>query len=461
MSFQQFLLILKARRWAVLSILLLTVATTVAVSLILPKQYSASTEVVIDVRSPDPIAGIVLPGLITPGYMATQVDIVQSDRVAGRVVKLLRLDQNPGVQQEWRDATEGRGTIQSWLIELLKKKLEVKPSRESNVISIGFTGTDPRFAAAVANAFAQAYLETTLELKVEPARQYAAWFGERSTTLRGGLEKAQARLSQYQREHGIVAADERLDVENARLAELSSQLVVVEAQATETASRQRQAKGGTENLPEVLQNPLVQGMKADVARQEAKLNELAGQLGKNHPQYQRTADELQTLHKKLDAEMKQVASGIGTSNRINQQREGELRSALAAQKAKVMSIKNQRDELAVLQREVENAQRAYDAVAQRLTQTSLESQTQQTNVVVLTPAVEPIEPSSPKLLLNSLLAVFLGTLLGVGCALLLETLSRRVRSAEDLAQALGLPVLGVLEPTRAARRWFGRATRAA
>ncbi|HCX33926.1 MAG TPA: chain length determinant protein EpsF [Rhodocyclaceae bacterium] len=461
MSFQQFLLILKARRWAVLSILLLTVATTVAVSLILPKQYSASTEVVIDVRSPDPIAGIVLPGLITPGYMATQVDIVQSDRVAGRVVKLLRLDQNPGVQQEWRDATEGRGTIQSWLIELLKKKLEVKPSRESNVISIGFTGTDPRFAAAVANAFAQAYLETTLELKVEPARQYAAWFGERSTTLRGGLEKAQARLSQYQREHGIVAADERLDVENARLAELSSQLVVVQAQATETASRQRQAKGGTENLPEVLQNPLVQGMKADVARQEAKLNELAGQLGKNHPQYQRTADELQTLHKKLDAEMKQVASGIGTSNRINQQREGELRSALAAQKAKVMSIKNQRDELAVLQREVENAQRAYDAVAQRLTQTSLESQTQQTNVVVLTPAVEPIEPSSPKLLLNSLLAVFLGTLLGVGCALLLETLSRRVRSAEDLAQALGLPVLGVLEPTRAARRWFGRATRAA
>ena len=461
MSFQQFLLILKARRWAVLSILLLTVATTVAVSLILPKQYSASTEVVIDVRSPDPIAGIVLPGLITPGYMATQVDIVQSDRVAGRVVKLLRLDQNPGVQQEWRDATEGRGTIQSWLIELLKKKLEVKPSRESNVISIGFTGTDPRFAAAVANAFAQAYLETTLELKVEPARQYAAWFGERSTTLRGGLEKAQARLSQYQREHGIVGADERLDVENARLAELSSQLVVVQAQATETASRQRQAKGGTENLPEVLQNPLVQGMKADVARQEAKLNELAGQLGKNHPQYQRTADELQTLHKKLDAEMKQVASGIGTSNRINQQREGELRSALAAQKAKVMSIKNQRDELAVLQREVENAQRAYDAVAQRLTQTSLESQTQQTNVVVLTPAVEPIEPSSPKLLLNSLLAVFLGTLLGVGCALLLETLSRRVRSAEDLAQALGLPVLGVLEPTRAARRWFGRATRAA
>ncbi len=457
MTFQQFLLILRARLGVIVLILLVTVATTVAVSLVLPSQYTATTAVVIDVKSPDPIAGVVLPGMITPGYMATQVDIVQSDRVAARVVSLLQLARNAAVQQEWRDATQGRGTIESWLIELLKKKLDVKPSRESNVVSISFTGTDPRFAAAVANGFAQAYLETNLELKVEPARQYAAWFRERTGTLRGDLEKAQAKLSQYQREHGIVAADERLDVENARLAELSSQLVVVQAQAAETQSRQGQVSGGTENLPEVLQNPLVQGLKSDVARQEAKLNELAGQLGRNHPQYQRTADELQTLRKKLDAEIKHVAGAIGTSNRINQQREAQLRASLDRQKARVMSIKQQRDELAVLQREVENAQRAYDAVAQRLTQTSLESQTQQTNIVVLNPAVEPIEPSSPKLLLNTLLAVFLGTLLGVGAALLLETMSRRCRSPEDLAQALGVPVLGVLERSGAAgRRWFGR-----
>ena len=109
----------------------------------------------IDVKSPDPIAGIVLPGMISPGYMATQVDIISSDRVAQRVVKLLRMDESPLIKQQWADETEGKGTLIVWLANLLQKKLDVKPSRESNVINIDFSGADPAFAAAVANAFAQ------------------------------------------------------------------------------------------------------------------------------------------------------------------------------------------------------------------------------------------------------------------------------------------------------------------
>ena len=86
MTLQQFLLILSARARLVFYTLLVTVAATLVVSLLLPKQYSASTAVVVDVKSPDPIAGVFLPGLILPGYMATQVDIITSDRVAQRVV---------------------------------------------------------------------------------------------------------------------------------------------------------------------------------------------------------------------------------------------------------------------------------------------------------------------------------------------------------------------------------------
>ena len=93
MTLQQFLLILRAR-WAVaLLTLLITVAATVAVSLILPKQYSANAAVVVDVKSPDPVTGMLLAGMMAPGYMATQIDIINSDRVAQRVVKLLRMEE--------------------------------------------------------------------------------------------------------------------------------------------------------------------------------------------------------------------------------------------------------------------------------------------------------------------------------------------------------------------------------
>lgn len=443
MTFQQFLRILRARWLAVVGTLLLVVSSVVALGLILPPKFKATAALLIDAKAPDPILGALMPGQMTAAYMATQLDIIQSERVARRVVTMLKIDQNPTARQQWLEETEGKGSIESYYATLLADKLDVKPSKESNVINISYKSSEPQFAAAIANAFAQAYIDTNIELKADPAKQYAGWFDARTKGLRDQLEVAQGKISAYQREKGIVNVDERLDMENARLQELSSQLVAIQALRTESKSRQAQA-GNTDILPEVLQSGLVQGLKSDVARQEAKLKDLSSQYGPNHPQVLRAVAEGQALRAKLESESKRVAGGVGTNARVNIQREVEIRGALDAQKKKVLEIKKQRDELSVLQREVENAQKAYDLTAQRLVQTSLESQTQQTNVVVLNPADEPIEPSFPKWPLNIAIALSVGLMLGVGLALLLELLNRRVRSPEDIAEALGLPVVGFL-----------------
>jgi len=451
MNLRQFLLILRARWWVVLFILAATVATTVAVSLWLPKQYTAETAVVIDVKSPDPIMGAVLPGLISPSYMATQVDIIQSDKVAYQVIRALKLDENATARAQWQEDTEGRGSIQAWLATLLKKKLDVKPSRESNVITIAYTGTEPRFAQVVADAFAKAYIETSIDLRAEPAKQYATWFDQRNKQLREDLEAAQNRLSAFQRAKGIVAVDDALDIENRRLAELSTQLAMAQGQRADAGSRQSQAGSSAETLPEVLQNPVVANLKAALAQEEAKLDELGTRLGQNHPQYQSQKNQVAALRAKVATESQRVASSLGTAERVSQQRVSEIRRSLDTQQQRVLQLKDQRDQIAVLQRDVQNAQRAFDLVSQRLTQTSLESQVSQTNIVLLNPATEPIEPSSPKLLLNTLISIFLGTLLGVGAALLVELMDRRVRASDDLVLMLDLPLLGTLD-SRDARR---------
>jgi polysaccharide biosynthesis transport protein len=125
-----------------------------------------------------------------------------------------------------------------------------------------------------------------------------------------------------------------------------------------------------------------------------------------------------------------------------------LQGAVASQKARVLALNKERDELNVYRRDVEAAQRAYENVSQSASQTRLQSLTNQTNVVRLNTAVAPLLPSSPKLLLNLLIAAFGGTLLGVACALLLELANRRVRSAEDLVQMLDLPVLASISSSR-------------
>jgi polysaccharide biosynthesis transport protein len=444
MSLGQFISILLARWKIGLLVFLITVSTAVGVSLILPKKYTAEAAIILDIKSPDPIAGVLLPNLAMPSYMATQVDIIQSARVAQKVVRQLKLTDNPQLREQWQQDTEGKGSINAWVAGALQKSLVVKPSRESNVIQVSFKGADPRFAAVVTNAFVQSYLDTVLELKIEPAKAYSGFFDDRSKGLRENVERSQARLSAYQKSKGIIATDERLDIETSRLNELSSQLVALQALTVESGSRQAQVGKSAEQIQEVIQNPLISGLKADLVRQEAKLGESSAKLGSNHPQIQELQASISALTEKISQETKRVSGGVAVSNNINRQREAEIRASLDAQRGKVLKLKESRDEFAVLQRDVENAQKAYDIVVSRGTQTTLESQTQQTNAAVLNPAVEPTDPSFPKLLLNAAVAVFLGVLLAVGIALVIELLDRRVRSAQDIVALTELPVIGLL-----------------
>lgn len=454
MTLQQFLLILRARYGVASLTLLVTVLATVGVSMVIPKQYTANAAVVVDVKSPDPVSGMMLQGMIAPGYMATQIDIINSDRVAQRVVKLLRMEESAAIRQQWQQETEGKGELAAWLAALLQKQLDVKPARESNVINISYTGTDPDFAAAVANAFAQAYLDVNLELKLAPARQYAAFFEEQSKEARARLDKAQQALSSYQQVNGLVSADERLDYETAKLNETSSQLTQIQAQTTDSQSKRGNAKADT--VAEVMQSPLINGLKADIGRLDAKLQESNGNLGKNHPQTLRTQAELATLRAQLESETRKITTSIDTTYQVGKQREDQLKKALATQKARVLELNRQRDELRALRNDIDIAQRAFETLSQRAAQTNVESQNGQTNIALLNAATAPIDPSRPRMLLNVLVAIFLGTLLGVGLALMLELANRRVRSADDLAEALDLPVLGVIASAGAALKRSAR-----
>jgi polysaccharide biosynthesis transport protein len=455
MTLHQFLLILRARYKVAVLIILLAISAALAVSLVLPKKYTAQTAVLVDVRSPDPVAGAgsaPIQGLVAPSYMATQVDIIGGDRVAQRVVKMLKLDEDPRTKERWLEATEGRGTLEGWIADSLQKRLDVRPARESNVINITYKGSEPEEAANVANAFAQAYLDINLALKTEPARIYAEWFDEQTKASRAKLEEAQARLSEYQQKAGIVSSDERVDYETTKLAELSSQLTAVQGETTDSQSK-RGSRGDT--IAEVMQSPLINGLKADVAKQEAKVQEIAVRLGENHPERQRAESELAALKSRLASETARINASIETTYRVGKDRERELQGAVGAQKARVLALNKQRDELNVYRRDVESAQRAYETVSQSASQTRLQSLTNQTNVVRLNAATAPINPSSPRLLINLLIAAFGGTLLGVACALLLELANRRVRSAEDLVQMLELPVLASISSSTGNTRLSG------
>lgn len=444
MTLSQLIVILRARWRSGLLVFSAVVSSIVVASLLLPKQYTATASVVVDVKSPDPIAGMVLTGALTSSYMATQIDIMQSERVALQALRSLRLNESTELRDQWREETEGRGDFESWLASVLQKKLAVRPSRESNVITVAFTSPSGEFSAAVANAYMKAYIGTTLELKVEPAKQYNVFFDDRGKQTREALEAAQAKLSAYQQEKGIIATDERLDVENMRLAELSSQAVTLQALAAESRGRQSQASGNTDRMQEVLSDPVVSSLTADLSRQQAKLTELGERLGEKHPQVVELRASIDELRKRIQAQSGRVSGSLNVNSSVNESRLAQVNAELQEQRAKLLRLKGQRDEAAVLLRDVENAQRAYDAVLARGNQSNLESQNTQTNVSVLKQATPPALASSPRVLLNTAVAIVMGSLLAVGFALMRELIDRRMRTEEDVLERLKQPLLVTL-----------------
>jgi polysaccharide biosynthesis transport protein len=451
MTFAQFLLILRARKWWALGIFGFIVTTVVVGSLLWPKKYTGEASVVVDVK-PDPISVMLNPAAASPSFMATQIDIMGSDRVALRVIRDLKLTENASIREQWSSEGNAKGSIEQYLITYLQQYLSIRPSRESNVINIAFRSPDPAFAAALANAFAQAYIATTLELRTSPAQNFKIFFDQQSREARESLEKAQAKLSAYQQDKGIVATDERLDVENARLAELSSQLTQLQAVTAESASRESLAAGNrADRLQEVINNPVIGGLKVDINRAEGRLQELTQRLGDANPQVVEARANVAELRARLEAETRRVSGGAAVSNSINKARESQVRAALDAQRTKVLQMKAVRDEGVVLQREVENAQRVYDSLTARLSQTGLEAQNTQSYASILTVAQPPSEHSSPRVLLNGVLAVFVGVLLAIGGALVMEMGDRRIRSAQDVVAALGMPLIGIVPPPGAKR----------
>ena len=193
MDFQQYLLALQARRKVFLLVFAAIIVAATAVALILPKRYDATATVLLDARDEQTVT----PGRDSPrgraGWIYTQMDLVQSGKVAGRVVRDLKLAQQP----EWREAYEkdtgGAGTLENWIADQLLAKVKVD-SGASNVLIIKYSSGNAANSALYANAFAKAYLDTALDVHRVAGLEHEV-LGERVHLLRAAVADHGHRLA--------------------------------------------------------------------------------------------------------------------------------------------------------------------------------------------------------------------------------------------------------------------------
>jgi succinoglycan biosynthesis transport protein ExoP len=456
LNLSRLLLVLVARRKMILLALSVTVLTTGILTFCLPKTYKATSTIVLNYKGAEPVSGFILSAQLMPRYMATQVDIMTNSAIAAEVVDMLHLAEYPRFKRQFQQNKGRQEDIRASITESLLKNLSVVPSRESSVLDISYKDEDPKLSADVANAFAAAYQQAVVKLRIGPVQKAANYFREQVRHSLEKLQKAQNDFSSFQQKNNILNTEQGTDVDSVRYHELSTQLVAVQGELLAAAASSRQAEGdGAVQSPEVIANSSIQNLKADLARAEIKLNETAKRFEQLHPLYQSSQFEVQRLRSELARQSTTIGRSIKSNAGILARRAAQLQSEIDTLKSTILDRNQARDTLALLAKQVESAQRAYIVTSERSAQADLESQSSESDVSVLKVAASPRTPSSPNLMINLVAAVLLGLALGCGAALLAERHDYRVRSLFDLETQLRAPILAVIRSGRKAGRVSG------
>ena len=133
--------------------------------------YVATTSILVDLKT-DPLLSALAPALGSAGFLATQVEVIKSDRLASRVVRMMGLEKSQRAIEKWREKTEGKLPLETFYAQFLQESLKAEASRQgSQILTLTFAANDPEFAATAANSFAKAYLDLSTELRTSPARK--------------------------------------------------------------------------------------------------------------------------------------------------------------------------------------------------------------------------------------------------------------------------------------------------
>ena len=345
--------------------------------------------------------------------------------------------------------TEADG-VPSAIIDHYAANLLVKPIPNSRLIQIRVRARDPGLAQAVANAHAGEYIRRTLQSKFELTGAARDYLEKELQRVRREVTTSEQALATFRRTNNIVVAEETEgNASLERLADLSRRLTNAEAQRIELEAQHRLVESRDfEALPAVLQSPLIQTLKGDLARLEAREAELARVFLEGNPELRQVRAQVRTQRGRVQQEVGRAVAGVDSQYLAARATEDALRAEVSRQQEAVLNLKEISGQYVQLDQAVQSNRQLYAALLQRMGETSVVRGVQLSNITVLDPAERPLVPSEPRTVLNLVFGLALGLVFGVAAVAVLENVDTSLKTPADVERCLALPTLGVIPDFR-------------
>lgn len=463
--------VLVQRRAIVFACIGVVVALTVVSNFLAVPEYEAVTTLHIsrqapqvttfqDVLSFDPMAW--------QDFYPTQFKIIQSRSVIRLAAERMDLANRPELLER-KGPPIGRAiaAVRSWLpgaaprvegtgdpldpaIDFITGGLDVQPVRNSQLVRISFTDRDPQLATEVANQVASAYQQFNIESKHATTAQASEFLTKEVVRIQAEIAAAESKLQEYSSKKEILSVGGLKDISEQALADLNAKLTEARGRLALAQARYRSVTGvSPDGLPEVLNSPLIARLKEEHARLEREHSRMAERFKEDWPALQEVTEALVQSKTRLRIESESIASQVRQGAKADFDRARaevtSLQDQVDSQKAEVQRFNRDNIQFASLKSEIETKRKVLNDLVTRQSETQTSERlkdTQTSNIRIVDLAETPQFPVRPRKLMNLLLALFLGTGLGIAAAFLADHLDSTVKDENDVRRFSGMPVLG-------------------
>lgn len=472
---RQYLSVITRNKWSILTLsLIITVIAALYVYSLAPV-FRATSTILLDpqrqnIVSIEEVYGV--PNLYYE-YYQTQLEIIRSRELLGRVVDRLELTPNdlvkgnrePRISFDWRsylpDFSSDEPVVQKTrlskeetresLVGRLSGMVDVNLVNDSHLVRISFDTHNPELAARLANTLAEVYIESGLEARVESTRQASSWITEHLEDLKAKVDESSQALQDFIAQQSLVDAQGVDSIAVKKLDELSTELVEArnKLSGAEEVYRQVNSLKGQpveafESVPAVLKDPLVHQANAAKGVAEQKVSELSDRYGPKHPKMISARAELETARKNLHANIQNVIESINKEYNLAKANAEHITREMRTAEREISQINRKSNELDILRQELESNRQLYEMFLNRFKETNITDDLKTTNARIVDRAQVPggaYKPNTQRFITISFLAALI---ISIMLVFLIESLDNTLNSSTDVENKLFLPVLGIL-----------------
>ena len=446
---------LQRRKWFILLTTVVTGCAAIAGTMRQAKIYQAVAQVQVDLDLPKVLGdGVGIDDLRAQtrheiAFRNTQLKTMTSRAVIADVVARERLDEDPDFLAALGlppDAATGA------VEKAVRSAVDVRQEERSRIVAIAVEDRDAERAARIANAVGQAYIDYSLERRLESTRAASKWLDERVVEFQRRLEERERELHAFRERNTLVSVsiEDRQNMTAASLGILNEKLLEVRARLIEKQARKgtidrlvREGEGPTEVVQQLERNTVVSELRAALDKLERERAEQSVRYGPRHPVMVALAEQVEKTRRALDDEVGLVLAALDNEISALQMTERELQVAMAEQKQDALELNSMGLEYSKLTRDLATTKETYESLLKRQTEASL-SGLLKSNFVSwfekAEPRLVPVRPSLPK---NAGLGFGVGLLVAVAVVTLGVLLDNTVHSRADIEELLRLPFLGV------------------